>query len=572
VKAILLELVAAAQIANAKEAYRVVLRSLLDEAFAIIDRDAVLDRYHPFVAAYLKPWRAPAAINEKAVGEVERLAKVILGNLDGYWDNGVTLVLDLLQAADKRKKKELYAATMNLGVETISRGHAPDHLRNTFIQNVLTKSSASFTDRVAAMFQDFAKGWKEFSCVILTEGIKRDQAGRLPPDTRLEFGRPAEVTGPAERFYKRVSGDTISLKVRVMAADPEAARHFADQRLAEVFAGLNLFSVDDRFVRKQTRVLVEDDNGKQTIVGYRRVGSQYLGNYDSRQVKLELLFRVEQSSAAKPDAAQLSAALQYHRLAMLATNDEARLVNLWIALEALCQGGDGSIIERVSTRIAPCVSVDNVRKTIVSLALYVRFLWNDSDKADFLALFPNSSEDRLDPEDLLNLLLLPKDDPKIERLCQLCARHPLIVHRLFRAKMMMLNSPTSVAENLEYTRQNVDWQLKRIYRARNAIVHTGRGSSLLPQLTQHLHCYLMKTIHSVLLELDRQPDWSIRDALEHRRRLFEHVVAFFRKTEGHEISSRAVMYPHECMNPQAAPFAWPPPPAPVPVAPTTTTS
>ena len=311
------------------------------------------------------------------------------------------------------------------------------------------------------------------------------------------------------------------------------------------------------------KALVADEDGEQTIVESRRVGSHYLGNYDARQVKLELLFRVQQT-VADADAAQLSAALQYHRLAMMATSDEARLVNLWIALEALCQGGDGSIIERVTTRIAPCVSVDNVRKTIVSLALYLRFLWNESDKADFLALFPKSTEERLEPEDLVALLLLPRDDPKITRLCELCARHPLILHRLFRTKMMILDRPASIADNLEYTKQNVDWQLKRIYRARNAIVHTGRGSSLLPQLTQHLHCYLMKTIHSVLIALDRQPSWSIRDALEHQRRLFDHAVDFFRKTEGHRISARAIVHPSECMMPQNPPFAWPPPPAPEP--------
>ena len=222
IKTILQELVTAAQIAKDNESYRVVLRSLLDEAFAMIKRDATLELYHPFVAVYLEPWRK-ATIGEKAVPELERLAKVILGNLANYWDNGIALVLRLLQAADRGKKKELYAATMNLGVETVSRGHAPAYLRDTFIQTVLTKSEAGFGDRVAGMFQEFAKGWKEFTCVILTEGIKRDQAGSLPPDAHLEFGRPDQVAGLAEKFYKRVSHDTISLKVSVKAADPEAA-------------------------------------------------------------------------------------------------------------------------------------------------------------------------------------------------------------------------------------------------------------------------------------------------------------------------------------------------------------
>src|SRR5207245_2289884 len=131
----------------------------------------------------------------------------------------------------------------------------------------------------------------------------------------------------------------------------------------------------------------------------------------------------------------------------------------------------------------------------------------------------------------------------------------------FRAKMMMLDLPTSVAANLRLTRQNMDWQLKRIYRDRNTIVHSGKGSPLLPQLAQHLHSYLIKTIRSLLIELDRQPEWTIRDAFEHRRRLFDHVVGFFTSTPGDRISARTILNPAECLLPQKPPFAWLPPPS-----------
>ena len=145
-------------------------------------------------------------------------------------------------------------------------------------------------------------------------------------------------------------------------------------------------------------------------------------------------------------------------------------------------------------------------------------------------------------------------------LCRLCAAHPLILHRLYRARSMTLDKPGSVAENLRYTRQNVDWQLKRIYRVRNSIVHRGQGSTLLPQLTQHLHSYFVKTIRSVLVELDRQPTWTILDALEHRRKLYDHVIQFFNSTPGHGISEQALMQPMACLLPQTAPFVWPAPP------------
>src|SRR5262249_3062643 len=57
IKTILRELIDASQIADGFDAYRGVMRSILDEAFAVIKRDAILENFYPFVSAYLEPWR-----------------------------------------------------------------------------------------------------------------------------------------------------------------------------------------------------------------------------------------------------------------------------------------------------------------------------------------------------------------------------------------------------------------------------------------------------------------------------------------------------------------------------------
>jgi hypothetical protein len=570
IKTILRELIDASRIADGFDAYRGVMRSILDEAFAVIKRDAILENFYPFVSAYLEPWRK-GDIGEKAVPEVDRLARVILGNLEGYWENGVKLVKSLLEKADKGKKKELYAATTNLAIETVARGRSLSHIREQFIATVLIKSDVAFLGRVEAVFAGYAPLTKKYRCIFLTEGIGKGDAKGLPPDIKLSFGRPTDLAeGPAQDFFKLASNVGVSLIVELEAADPEAARRQAEKRLGELFAAKNLFSIDDRFGIKVANALVDDvESGAKTIVGHRRLGSHYLGSYESRNLKVDLLFRVQEhlQKVSPSDAAQLAAALEYHRLALLATSDEARLVNLWIALEALCQGGEGSIIERVWSRIAPCVAIDNVRRTLVSLSIFVKNLWTTENRDQFLALLPNSTKDHLDPQDLAKLLLLPDGHEDLKTLCKLCLHHPLLLHRLFRAKTMMLERPGTVRENIEYTRQNVEWQIKRIYRVRNAIVHTGGTNLLLPQLTQHLHCYLVKAIICVLTDLDRQPLWRIRDSLEHRLRLFDHVVALFGKMEGHKIAIASIMDPEACMVLQTPPFAWPSPAPPTPAEP-----
>jgi hypothetical protein len=560
VKTILRELIDASRIAEGFDAYRGVMRSILDEAFAIIKRDVILDNFYPFVSAYLEPWRKQD-IGEKAVPEIERLALVVLGNLEGYWENGVKLVKARLEKPEKGKKKELYAATMNLAIETVARGRSPSHIRERFIATVLANSEIEFLGRVDAVFAEYKPLTRKYRCVFLAEGIRKSDAEGLPSDIKLAVGRPADIVpGPAQEFFKQASNVGVSLTVELDAGDPEAARRQAEKRLGELFAGKNLFGTDDRFGIKVSNALVEDEAaGTKTIISHRRLGSHYLGNYDARKLKVDLLFRVQGhlQRVSPTDALQLAAALEYHRLALLATSDEARLVNLWIALEALCQGGEGSIIERVWTRIAPCVSIDNVRKTLVSLSILVKNFWTPENREQFLVLLPNSTKDHLDPEDLAKLLLLPDGHENLKKLSKLCLAHPLILHRLFRAKSMMLERPGMVSDNIKYTRQNVEWQIKRIYRVRNSIVHTGSANLLLPQLAQHLHCYLVKAIMSVLTDLDRQPLWRIRDSLEHRLRLFELVAGMFGKTEGHQIAIASIMDPEACMVLQTEPFAWP---------------
>ena len=165
---------------------------------------------------------------------------------------------------------------------------------------------------------------------------------------------------------------------------------------------------------------------------------------------------------------------------MLATSDEARLVNLWIALEALCQGGEGSIIERVWRHISPCVSVENVRKNLVSLSIYVKGLWDHGDPCAFLPLSPTLRKRRPILPTSQPCWLLPTGHADQNRLCDLWPKHPLILHRLFRAKTMMLGDAKAVAANLEFTCRNIEWQIKRIYRVRNAIVHTGSAYGTAP--------------------------------------------------------------------------------------------
>ena len=557
IRTILEEVIDAARTAEKIETYRHVLRALLDEAFSVIRRDAAVARFYPFVVQYLEPWRN-RDISASDAPEIERVASVVLGNLEGYWGRAVEVVLEMVAEGNSQWKLELYDAAMTAAVEAVARGHSPEYIRSLLLEKVLVTRPEPFKDRVEETLGLLSRKPATYTCTFIPKGVKRLVAGIAPPDISVRVGPPAAAAaGPEVEFYNRGNQLTVYLSVKVTAVDQESARHVAEQRLFQFFAGLNLYGVEDPLGLAHPDALVEDADGKKWRVG-ERGEIAYLANAKSMYPKAGTLFQVHQRLGSE-DAAQLMAALQYHRLALTATSDEARFINLWVALESLCQGGNGSIIDRVCTRIPPCVSIGNVRKTFAALARYIRYLWTDADRPQFLALFPNSNTNVLRQEDLLRVMLLKPGSPDLLELFRLTARHPLICHRVFRVKAKMLDRPKSLAENLRFTRRNVEWQLKRIYRIRNEIVHRGSSSPrILRQLTQHLHTYLVTATQGIVYELDRQPRWSMRDALEHKRRLFDHVVSFFDSTDGTGVAVQALLNPMHCLESQREPFAWVP--------------
>lgn len=533
-------------------------RHLLDELAGMVSRDIVLAECFPFVTAYLATI-SEGDIPQEQVEKLRAFAAVVRGNLADYWAEGVKSLVAELRSPRTNEKKRLYDLTMNVAVETAARGHSRDYLHQLFRRTVMAVSEKPFPERVRDMFDALAAGQSDYRCTFKVEGVRHDMQDRFPADIKLTIGkRTGVLSGKVASFFERAASEEVFLELSTQAVDPEAAHERAVQRLGRVFAGLNLYAIDKRFNVKRAATLVESlQDGSAVLISIRQgLATHYLGSYETLLDRTELLFDVV-GTGDSPDAARVEAAIQYHRLALQAGTDEARLVNLWIGLEALFEREDGSIIGRVCDAVAPCVSVDNLRKTLIANAVYVRFLWQKTNTTDeFLKLFLNSTDRELDLDDLCRVLLVPPGSPEIMELDRLCSGHPLIRHRLFRTQKMILREAKEVAANLEFTCRNVGWQLRRIYRERNAIVHTGRGGNSLAHLTQHLHSYFMKTVSAVLVELKRCPQWSLREVMDHRRRLFDHVVYFFRTTPGHKIARRSLIGAENCLTVQTEPFAW----------------
>jgi hypothetical protein len=101
---------------------------------------------------------------------------------------------------------------------------------------------------------------------------------------------------------------------------------------------------------------------------------------------------------------------------------------------------------------------------------------------------------------------------------------PLLLNRLFET-WREFSDPNVLKKSLERSRQRVEWQLSRTYRARNLLVHRGETSELMSRLLQNMQYYLSICLSRVLHDLRDRPTWSTSTSLAYQRQRFEYVIA-----------------------------------------------
>jgi hypothetical protein len=105
----------------------------------------------------------------------------------------------------------------------------------------------------------------------------------------------------------------------------------------------------------------------------------------------------------------------------------------------------------------------------------------------------------------------PNEDLRTQ-LLNLCEDNPLAMHRLWKLHRDY-SSPRSLRKTLEEHESRVEWQLHRIYRARNGLVHVGDQPTYLDSLVLNLDEYYRACLGTLVNRASRDSIQSDLDQL-----------------------------------------------------------
>lgn len=185
-----------------------------------------------------------------------------------------------------------------------------------------------------------------------------------------------------------------------------------------------------------------------------------------------------------------------HGISLINDIPENQLLNIWISLETITPTHVGNTkINEIVSAIMPFFMLNYSNRIIRNLAFDLT-RWNRKLTRKLLAKLPCDDNLKISHK-VLQLLCTEEGESILSEFYESMNEFPLLRYRLFTIKQIF-KSPKSVSKFLTNHEKKVAWQIRRIYRTRNIIVHSGRPPEFIHSLIENAHDYLDQIISSYI--------------------------------------------------------------------------
>ena len=182
--------------------------------------------------------------------------------------------------------------------------------------------------------------------------------------------------------------------------------------------------------------------------------------------------------------------ISMHGLSNSSSTPDSQLINLWTCLETIVPPKDPhkdiSNVNHVINNILPIIGLTYLKK--ISVCLLMDLLrWDRKKLGEAFRLYGDDEKGDTDRR-LVRLIADINNEAGINYLLAELDNFELLRFRLFDLAKLFRSKDRMIGR-IKRHEQNIKWQLHRIYRARNAIVHEGNPPESVRYLVENAHEY-----------------------------------------------------------------------------------
>jgi hypothetical protein len=415
-----------------------------------------------------------------------------------------------------QRKEDALDAVRRVATRAVHRSFTSGECRDFLGDSALTLDPYAAGEQ---LLNRVASGPRSWFCIVALTGNSDQIATLLHGTGFIQLPNRRKPLGQIGKDYLEQTDGAWLACIEIGAVSRREALQAMLRPLRRVLdvANFNHRSAPFRLLRS---VYMEVD-GRQDII---EIGVQSDGGLEPQRDATEHAARMQREGVLERLPERIITALEQHSVAHASTDPKVRFVNMWVAMETLVgQDQESAIIENVIRSIVPQVVHRRVNKIITYLAICLHEYGFCRNIPDETGWFRNSTRGRVRSDELLLALAGTAGSDVADKLAELTAPHPLLCNRLFTVHKSV-SEPKTLHRELKNSAARTEWQLRRIYRARNLLVHVGAPVPSLSYLATNLEYYFSLTLSRVLHDFYRYSEWSLERSFEHRRIQYEHML------------------------------------------------
>lgn len=400
-----------------------------------------------------------------------------------------------------KEKKKIEAVIRCFIPELVSMGYDSEFIYTALKQHFFSGDAINSTslEKFLAIFDLKSHRYNVYFAVSpMVKHFREILENRL----RLHF----DDDGNFSLFNKHSNRIIVYFK-DIKAPCPNSAARDAYNRL-DIFFSFYKFVGNKKGLSIQKKAMVKEQDCAPVFVASKKLSYNIIENIDyseigalSDQLITGLLINAEDEYSV------LSKSVELHNTAISASDLKSGFLNFWSAVEILCQGHTAdSKIGPVLDVVLPILKKDYL---VAQIQDFNKNLKDNLRKEDYEYILSEIKVAGCEKRKIFQLIFLEQyKDLRTEVLTKL-ANYPVLRSRL--CLLSSMNTTKKLNTMICAYVQRVKWHIYRMYRTRNAIVHSGEVPRNLKYLGEHLHSYLDSTANEFIVKLAGDIPFSSRE-------------------------------------------------------------
>ena len=294
----------------------------------------------------------------------------------------------------------------------------------------------------------------------------------------------------------------------IRAVCPNGAVKIAYKKLDLFFSFYKYVGNKKRFLI-QNQAMVISEGEKPIFINTQSIYYNIVDSIDYKQIgKLSEALITGLLINAASEYHLLKKSIEMHNTALGIPDLKSGFLNLWSSIEVLCQNNDAdSKLDNVIKIVVPILKKDYLISIVEDICENIEMNINELEN-----VLNKVEEAGCTKKKMFCLLWLDKYKNLREEITDKLYDYPVIRYRI--SQLSNLTSIKHLNEFVKKYKKRITWHLCRMYRTRNAIIHSGETPDNIKQLGEHLHSYVDYTVNEFIVKLSGQiPFSSVNDII-----------------------------------------------------------